>query len=83
MPCREVDTGGAFVEMTLEGRAPDGRTVELELMVPGSMVRMIVSARADAEFGFYDRAKSVATAIKEAVEPAPDANSQPSALPSP
>jgi hypothetical protein len=38
--------------MTLEGHAPDGRTVELELMVPGNMVRMIVSARSDTDFGF-------------------------------
>lgn len=53
--CREVDTAGAFIEMTLEGRNPDGRSIELELMVPGSMVRMIVSAHSDAEFGFYDR----------------------------
>lgn len=57
VPCREVDTGGAFVEMTLEGRSPDGRSIALELMVPGNMVRMIVSARADEEFGFYDRTR--------------------------
>jgi len=85
--CREIDTGGAFVEMTLEGRAPDGRSVELELMVPGNMVRMVVSARADAEFGFYDRAKPAVAAVKEASEPVPDApataaESQPPALPS-
>ena len=55
VPCREVDSGGAFIEMTLEGRAPDGRVVDLELMVPGNMVRMIVSAHSDNEFGFYDR----------------------------
>ncbi|HPM57803.1 MAG TPA: hypothetical protein PK227_11785 [Thermomonas sp.] len=55
VPCRDIDTGGAFIEMTLEGRAPDGRAVELELMVPGNMVRMIVSAHSDNEFGFYDR----------------------------
>ena len=53
--CREVDTGGAFIEMTLQGRAADGRSVDLELMIPGNMVRMIVSARSDGEFGFYDR----------------------------
>jgi hypothetical protein len=29
--------------------------IELELMVPGNMVRMIVSAHSDNEFGFYDR----------------------------
>ena len=55
VPCREVDTGGAFIEMTLEGRTADGREVALELMVPGNMVRMIVSARSDGDFGFYDR----------------------------
>ncbi len=56
VPCREIDTGGAFIEMTLEGHAPDGRTVELELMVPGNMVRMIVSARSDTDFGFQRKA---------------------------
>lgn len=63
VPCREVDTGGAFVELTLEGRAPDGRTVELELMVPGNMVRMVVSARAEEEFGFFDRKKAAPVAV--------------------
>lgn len=52
IPCREVDTAGAFVEMTLVGRATDGREVEVELMVPGNMVRMIVSARSEHGFGF-------------------------------
>ena len=55
VPCREVDTGGAFIELTLEGRTPDGREGQLELMVPGNMVRMIVSARSDGEFGFHNR----------------------------
>lgn len=55
VPCREVDTGGAFVELTLEGHAPDGDAIVLELMVPVGMVRMIVSARSEAAFGFRDR----------------------------
>ena len=55
VPCREVDTGGAFIEMTLQGQSPDGRPIALELMVPGNMVRMIVSAHSDNDFGFYDR----------------------------
>ena len=61
VPCREVDTGGAFIEMTLEGRGQDGRVIELELMVPSSMVRMIVSIRSESgspEFGFYDRKRA-------------------------
>ena len=55
--CREIDTGGAFVEMTIEGQAADGRKVALALMVPGNMVRMIVSAHGDSEFGFHARSK--------------------------
>ncbi|MFT4179512.1 MAG: hypothetical protein QM612_08630 [Thermomonas sp.] len=59
--CVEVDTAGAFIEMTLEGRTPEGREVQLELMVPSNMVRMIVSARSDtAAFGFRDRNRSAA-----------------------
>ncbi len=58
VPCREIDTGGAFIEMTLQGRTDDGHDIALELMVPGNMVRMIVSARSDNEFGFYDRSRA-------------------------
>lgn len=50
--CKEIDTGGALIEMTLQGKTSEGRDVTIELMVPGSMVRMIVSARSDGAFGF-------------------------------
>lgn len=53
--CREIDTAGALIEMILNGETEDGRTVQLELMVPSSMVRMIVSARGDEDFGFRPR----------------------------
>jgi len=53
--CREVDTGGSLVEMTLDGHLPDGKPVKVELMVPTQMVRMIVSAQGDAQFGFQPR----------------------------
>jgi hypothetical protein len=53
--CKEIDTGGALIEMTLEGQVPDGSVVRIELMVPGSMVRMIVSAHSDGSFGFAPR----------------------------
>ena len=33
--CNEIDTGGALIEMTLQGTTADGKTVQLELMVPG------------------------------------------------
>ena len=57
--CKEIDTAGALIEMTLEGQTADGAVVSIELMVPGSMVRMIVSARSDGAFGFGPR-KTVA-----------------------
>jgi len=53
--CREIDTGGALIEMTLEGVTTDGKPVQVELMVPGSMVRMIVSSQSDGDFGFGPR----------------------------
>lgn len=49
--CREIDTGGSLIEMTLDGRG-SGEPVRVELMVPANMVRMIVSARSDESFGF-------------------------------
>lgn len=53
--CREIDTGGALIEMTLDGQSTDGRPVQIDLMVPQSMVRMVVSARDDGLFGFVPR----------------------------
>lgn len=50
--CTEVDTGGAFIEMTVEGRTNEGKPVAVELMVPSGMVRMIVSTQFEAAFGF-------------------------------
>jgi hypothetical protein len=53
--CTEIDTGGALIEMTLAGNTPDGKRLQLELMVPTAMVRMIVSAHSDGAFGFGPR----------------------------
>ncbi len=53
--CKEIDTAGALVEMTLEAHTADGKPAQIELMVPASMVRMIVSARSDDSFGFGPR----------------------------
>ncbi len=88
VPCREVDTGGAFIEMTLHGQAPDGRVIALELMVPGNMVRMIVSAHSDNEFGFYDRNRPQAMlepgmAIAPPAEATPDTEAAPTQAPTP
>jgi hypothetical protein len=50
--CREIDSGGAFFEMLLEGTTADGKPIELELMVPSNMVQMVVSTHSDGVFGF-------------------------------
>lgn len=78
--CKEIDTGGALIEMTLQGRTPDGRDVTIELMVPGSMVRMIVSARSDGAFGFGVRPAAPAPAPAPASVPS-DTPSAPSTSP--
>ncbi|MBA3929143.1 MAG: hypothetical protein C0521_06070 [Xanthomonas sp.] len=61
--CKEIDTGGAFTEMTLVGKNAEGHDVQVELMVPGSMIRMIVSAQNESLFGFGPRASAVGTQV--------------------
>lgn len=76
--CRTVDTGGAFLEMTLDGTNETGEHVEVELIVPIGMVRMIVSTRGDASFGFRVRHETVATGLPVVgpAAPAPHAPSE-------
>ena len=82
--CREIDTAGSLIEMTLDASTPDGRSVAIEVMVPQSMVKLIVSARSEAGFGFSPR---VAPALMATLPPvagdAPAANAPPQALPQP
>lgn len=80
--CHEIDTGGALIEMTIEGRSAEGKVVSLELMVPTSMVRMIVSLHSDGTtFGFSPREGLPVTAIPGA--PATPAQAEPQAAPAP
>jgi hypothetical protein len=81
--CATIDTGGAFIEMTIEGRTPEGREVSLELMVPSSMVRMVVSTQSEAMFGFGLRdADSVPMALPAVGPTAEPASAKPDAFPS-
>lgn len=81
--CREIDTAGALIEMTLEMQTSEGRPVSLELMVPTSMVRMIVSARSDEAFGFGPRPAHVPQAVPTVVLPAAPTPAAPAAAPAP
>jgi hypothetical protein len=51
--CREIDTGGNFCEIELIGTAADGKPLEVELMIPTGMIRLVISTSAsETEFGF-------------------------------
>lgn len=81
--CHSIDTGGAFVEMNLLGRDPEGRELSLELMVPSGMVRMVVSTHSDEMFGFglhaYAKSAMPLPVIGPTAEPA---NAPSEAIPS-
>lgn len=81
--CHSIDTGGAFVEMNLLGRDPEGRELSLELMVPSGMVRMVVSTHSDEMFGFglhaYAKSPTPLPVIGPTAEPA---NAPSEAIPS-
>ena len=82
VPCDEIDTAGALIEMTLHGRSTDGADVSLEVMVPGSMVRMIVSTQGDGSFGFGPRSHEPVAAATPVVGPtAQPASAAPAAVP--
>ena len=62
--CREIDSGGAFFEMLLEGTTAEGKPVELELMIPSNMVQMVVSTHSDGVFGFHHHGRELAEPMK-------------------
>jgi hypothetical protein len=51
--CSEIDTGGSFSELTVLAKNSEGKKIELELMIPSSMIRLITSLHGeDGAFGF-------------------------------
>ncbi|MGJ4802390.1 hypothetical protein [Luteimonas sp. SDU82] len=56
--CREIDTAGAFVEMTMSALTQEGQEVTLDLLVPSGMVRMVVSSQQAGSFGFRPHAQT-------------------------
>lgn len=77
--CNEIDTSGSLIEMTMRGTTNEGKTMVMELMVPVSMVRMIVSSQSDGMFGFGPRlAEPALPPVGPTAEPA---TAQPAAVP--
>ena len=77
--CNEIDTSGSLIEMTMRGTTNEGKTAVLELMVPVSMVRMIVSSQSDGMFGFGPRLTGAA--LPPVGPTAAPATAQPAAVP--
>jgi hypothetical protein len=50
--CAEIDASGPFFGMTLEGQGAQGQALSLEIMVPTSMVRLVMSMHGEHEIGF-------------------------------
>ena len=51
--CTELDTGGALCEMKVQGKSTADKLVEVEIMVPVAMIRLIVSLpEGERDFGF-------------------------------
>ena len=50
--CAEIDSSGALFGMTLAGKGPRGEVLELELMVPVSMVKLVMSMHGEHDIGF-------------------------------
>ncbi len=77
--CSEIDAGGPLFEMTIHAVDEAGVVLELELMVPVGMVKLVIAVQQDARFGFARRSKPTAAAIvgtPETVSPTvPEASS--------
>jgi hypothetical protein len=50
--CSEIDASGSFFEMTLSGEGAQGQPLTLEIMVPASMVKLVMSMHGEHEIGF-------------------------------
>jgi hypothetical protein len=50
--CAEIDASGPFFEMKLAGQGQTGQALELVLMIPSSMVKLVMSMHGEHEIGF-------------------------------
>jgi len=50
--CAEIDAGGQLFEMTIPAHDEKGTPIDVEVMFPTSMVRLVVSMRPELDVGF-------------------------------
>ncbi len=71
LQCAEVDSAGSLFEMLLVGRDNEGRSVEVQLMIPIAMIKLVIAIRKDGDFGFGPRAAGAETPVAAGAGPAP------------
>lgn len=64
--CEEIDTAGAFVELTVQSVDAQGTVQMVELMVPTNMVKLVVSRPSSGRFGFRPNAAQPPAGISTA-----------------
>jgi len=50
--CTEIDASGPFFGMTLLGQGTKGQALQLEIMIPSSMVKLVMSMHGEHDIGF-------------------------------
>ncbi len=50
--CSEVDASGPLFGMTLVGAGPNKERLELEIMLPVSMIKLVMSMHGEHDIGF-------------------------------
>ncbi len=75
--CREIDTAGVFIEMTMSAVTAEAEEVTLDLLVPTSMVRMIVSSQQSGSFGFRPHLPAAPEPADAPAKDAGEADAQP------
>ncbi len=53
--CNEIDASGPLFQMTLVGSGPNAEPLELELMLPVSMIKLVLSMHGEHDIGFTAR----------------------------
>ena len=50
--CQEIDAGGGLFEITIQTVDDSGKPVDVEVMFPASMVKLVLSMHPEQELGF-------------------------------
>ncbi|HVF34516.1 MAG TPA: hypothetical protein VND91_04275 [Candidatus Saccharimonadia bacterium] len=50
--CAEIDAGGQLFEVMIPSHDEQGRPIDIEMMFPTVMVRLVISMRPEADVGF-------------------------------